>query len=54
MCNALPALHDPDNSRLGLEITICSNTLMSLLILLLGLLRLDLVDLDAVSWMREA
>ena len=53
MCDALPTLHDPDNSRLRLVVTVRSDTLVSLLILLFGFLRLDLVDLDAVPWMYE-
>lgn len=53
MCDGLPTLHDPDNSRLGLVITICSDTLMRLLILLFGLFGLDLVDFDAVPWVHE-
>lgn len=36
-----------------LVITICSDTLMRLLILLFGLFGLDLVDLDAIPWVRE-
>lgn len=53
MGNGLPALHDPNNSRLRLEIAICSDALMGLLILLFRLFGLDLVDLDAVPWMGE-
>ena len=54
MRNALPALHDPDDSRLRLVIAIRSYTLVGLLILLFGLFGLDLVDLDAVPRVGEA
>ena len=54
MCDALPTLHDPDNSRLRLVVTVCSDTLVGLLILLFRFLRLDLVDLDPVPWVHEA
>ena len=53
MRNTLSALHDPDNCRLRLEITIRRHTLVGLLIFLFGLLGLDLVDLDTVPWMGE-
>ena len=53
MCDTFPTLHDPDNSRLRLVVTVRSDTLVSLLILLFRFLRLDLVDLDAVSWVYE-
>ncbi len=53
MCNSLPALHDPNNCRLGLVIAISSYTLVGLLILLFCLFGLDLVDLDAVPWVSE-
>ena len=53
MCNSLPALHDPNNSRLGLVIAIRSYTLVGLLVLLFCLFGLDLVDLDAVPWVCE-
>lgn len=53
MRNALPALHNPNNSRLRLVIAIRSYTLVGLLIFLFGLFGLDLVDLDAVPWVGE-
>lgn len=53
MRDGFPALHDPNNSCLGLVITICSDTLMGLLILLFSLFGLDLVNLDTVPWMGE-
>ena len=54
MCDGLPALHDPDNSRLRLIVAIRSDTLVGLLILLFSLFGLNLVDLDAVPRMGEA
>ena len=53
MCDAFPTLHDPDNSRLRLVVTVCSDTLVSLLILLFRFLRLDLIYLDTVPWVHE-
>lgn len=53
MRNALPALHDPYNGRLGLIVAIRSDTFVGLLILLLGLFGLDLIDLDAVPRVGE-
>lgn len=53
MGDGLPALHDPNNSRLRLEIAICSDPLMGLLIFLFRLFGLDLIDLDAVPWVDE-
>ena len=49
----LPALHDPDNSRLRLVVAIRSYTLVGLLVLLFSFFGLDLIDLDAVSWMGK-
>ena len=54
MCDLLSALHDPHNCRLCLESPISGHALMGLLVFLLGLLGLDLVDLDAVFGVREA
>ena len=54
MRDGLPALHDPDNSRLRLIIAIRSDTFVGLLILLFSLFGLNLVDLDAVPRMGEA
>lgn len=53
MRNGLPAFHDPDNGRLRFVITIRSYTLVRLLILLFGFFGLDLVDLDAIPWVRK-
>ena len=53
MRDGLSALHDPDNSRLRLIIAIGGDTLVRLLILLLGLFGLDLVDLDAIPRVGE-
>ena len=53
MRDAFPALHDPNNSRLRLIIAIRGDTLVRLLILLLGLFGLNLVDLDAVPRVGE-
>lgn len=53
MRNRLAALHDPDNRRLGLELSICSHALVRFLVLGFGLAGLDLVDLDAEFGVRE-
>ena len=51
--DGLSALHDPNNGRLRLIIAIRSDTLVCLLILLLGLFGLDLIDLDAIPRVGE-
>ena len=53
MRDGLSALHDPDNGRLRLIIAVRSDTLVCLLILLLGLFGLDLIDLDAIPRVGE-
>lgn len=53
MRNLLPALHDTHNGGLRFVIAISSNTFVGLLVFLLGLFGLDLIDFDAVLWMRE-
>ena len=51
--DGLSALHDAYNGRLGLEGAVSRDSLMCLLILLLGLLSLDLIDFDAVFGVLE-
>lgn len=53
MADRLTALHDSDDSGLTLEVPILGDTDVRLLVLLLGLLELDLVDLDTVLGVRE-
>ena len=53
MCNRLSALHDSDNRRLGLELSVCGNALVRFFVLGFGLAGLDLVDFDAILGMRE-
>lgn len=48
MLHGLAALHDPHNGSLRFEVSVGSSTLVRRLLLLLGLLELDLIDLDAL------
>lgn len=53
MCDGLSPFHDPDNRRLGLELSICGDALVRLFVLEFGLAGLDLVDFDAIFGVRE-
>ena len=53
MTNSLPAFHNPDNRGLTLKVSVFCYTLVSLLVFLLGLLKLDLIDADSVFRVRE-
>ena len=53
MSDRLPALHNAYDSSLRLVVAVRCNTLVSLLVLLLGFFGLDLVDLDAVFGVGE-
>jgi hypothetical protein len=53
MTNSLPALHNPHNRRLSLEIAIFGHTHVRLFVFFFGFLELDLVDLDAVFGVCE-
>ena len=53
MRDTLSALHDADDCSLRFIVTVCCNTLVSLLILLLGFFGLDLIDLDAIFGVGE-
>ena len=53
MSDRLPALHNADDSSLRFVVAVRCNTLVSLLVLLLGFFGLDLVDLDAVFGVGE-
>ena len=51
--NRFPALHNADNRSLGFVVPVRCDTLVSLLVLLLGLFGLDLINLDAIFRVRE-
>ena len=53
MRDQLPTLENAHDGCLALEVTVFRNTNVSFLILFLGLLELDLIDLDAVFGMLE-
>jgi len=53
MRNFLSALHYANDSSLRLVVSISSDTLVGLLVLLLGFFGLDLVDFDAVFGVRK-
>lgn len=52
--DGLTALHDSDNRCLRLVVPISGNPLVRALVLLLGFLKLDLIDLDAHLGIGEA
>lgn len=54
MRDYLTRLHDADNCRLCLVMSICSYALMSSLVFFLCFLKLDLIDLNTHLWVREA
>lgn len=54
MLDGLAALHDAHNRRLGLIVSVGRDSFVGCLVLLLGLLQLDLVDLDAHLGIGEA
>lgn len=54
MRDDLTALHDTDNRRLRLVVSIRGNPFVRALVFLLGFLELDLVDLDAHLGIGEA
>lgn len=51
--NPLRTLHDPHDRGLSFEVTVGEYTLVRFFVLFFGLLQLDLVDLDAVLFVRE-
>ena len=53
MSDGLSSLHDANNGGLRLKVTICGNTLVGLFVFFLGLLCLDLVNLDPVFWIGK-
>ncbi len=53
MANPLARLEDAHNSRLGLVIAVCGDTLVGFLIFGGGLFELDCVNLDAVFGVAE-
>lgn len=53
MRDLLSALHNTHNGSLSFKITISSDTFVGLLVLLLRFFGLDLVDFDAILWVRE-
>lgn len=54
MLDRLATLHDAHNRRLGLVVSVGRDSFVGRLVLLLGLLQLDLVDLDAHLGVGEA
>lgn len=54
MLDSLATLHDAHNSCLSFVVPVGRDSLVSRLVLLLGLLQLDLVDLDAHLGVGEA
>ena len=53
MSDRLATLHDPDDSRLTLEVAILGDTLVRLLVFLLRLFQLHLINADPVLGVRE-
>lgn len=52
--NRLSTLHDAHDRCLGFIVSICSHSLMSGLVLFLGLFQLNLIDLDAHLCITES